>query len=68
MSDVEEMDSDKEEYLLASQMIENETGNEAEVSQAASQDTGQAAKAQAAKSTRGRKAKEPAKAAKKDSH
>ena len=67
MSDVEEMDSDKEEYLLASQMIENETGNEAEVSQAASQDTGQAATAQAAKSTRGRKAKEPAKAAKKDS-
>ena len=44
MSDVEDMDSDREEYLPASQMIESETGNkaeaetgnEAEVSQAAS--------------------------------
>ena len=66
MSDVEKMDSDKEECLPASQMVENEAETEAEVSQAVSQDTEQAATAQVAKSTRGRKPKDPAKAAKKD--
>ena len=70
MSDVEDMDSDREEYLPASQMIESENGNEAETENGneaeaeVSQDTGQAATAQTAKSTRGRKPKESAKPAK----
>ena len=54
MSDVEDMDSDREEYLPASQMIESENGNEAETEYGneaeaeVSQDTGQAATAQTA--------------------
>ena len=57
------MDSDNELFLPASQLVETENGQEAEASQGASKEAGQAAPAPETSQGKGKtmKAKEPAK-------
>ena len=60
MSDVEEMDSDKEEYLPASQIIEAEKEKEQAASQTAQKEQTEASQNKTSKTTKTKNTKEPA--------